>query len=417
VSIKKNDFCPTVTPLKSPELGPGASLLGQDEIDEILRVLVSGSLSRDYGPDRQDTVLRFEARFAHRMQVEHALGVTSGTAALRVALVAGGVGPGDEVIVPSCTHVSTAGAAVLLGAVPVFAEIDESLNLDPSLLEQVITSRTKAIVPVHVSGVPCQMDRILEVARARKLLVVEDCAQSCGASYLGKPIGTWGDLGAFSLQFGKVITAGEGGVVTTNNPNLYERAIRFHDQGAFRTHSRRLSTAPTLEPFVGDNLRMSELTGAIALAQLRKLDEIITRLRSLHGAFVEATSGLPGIRHRPCNDLDGHLGLHWSIVLDDRETASHVREQLRQLGLTTRLPYGGRTVYSQAQIRERATATESSNPWTRTGVERRYEPGLCPRSEDLLQRVVILMRANPRLDASDVQRVADALRAVALGGR
>ena len=122
---QKSDFCPTVTPHKSPELGPGASRLGQDEIDEILRVLVSGSLSRDYGPDRQDTVLRFEARFAHRMQVEHALGVTSGTAALRVALVAGGVGPGDEVIVPSCTHVSTAGAAVLLGAVPVFAEIDD----------------------------------------------------------------------------------------------------------------------------------------------------------------------------------------------------------------------------------------------------------------------------------------------------
>ena len=408
----------TWNPVRSTQYGrlnSGASMLADEEVQVVLAVIKSRSLSRDYGPDCLDTVLRFEQGFAKQIESTYALAVTSGTASLKVALVAAGVGAGDEVIVPCCTFIASPGSVVAAGAVPVFAEIDESLTIDPDDIERKITSRTKAIMPVHLSGVPCQMDRIMQIAKGHDLKVVEDCAQSCGTAYQGRQIGTWGDLGAFSLQFSKIITAGEGGVVTSDDPDLYERAVRYHDQGGFRAQDRCPGFTPRLEEFVGENYRMPELTGAVALTQVSKLDKIAATLRARFRQFQEGVTDIEGIRLRPVNDEAGHLGVRWGLVFDDSDTCRRFSEALSAEGLSPGLSYGGVPVYMQPQILNQATATQAANPWKSPMYTGKvvYHKGLCERSEEILQRVLLIAGINPRYQDQDVDMIVAAVRKAA----
>src|SRR5437867_8282201 len=211
-------------PLKGDYWGP--EFYDEKERQELLDVHSSRRPFRWYGPGDQPPmkVATFEKEFATRMQTGFALAVTSGTAALQSALAALEVGPGDEVILPAWTWHSCFNAIVLAGALPVFAEIDESFNLDPNDIERHITAHTKLILVVHLLGNPADMDRILAVARKHSLKVLEDCAQSVGASYKGRPLGSMGDIGIYSLQINKSIWAGEGGALVMNNPLLFERA-------------------------------------------------------------------------------------------------------------------------------------------------------------------------------------------------
>ena len=163
------------------------------------------------------------------MGATYGLAVTSGTAALICGLVGLGIGPGDEVILPAFTWIASASAVVAVGAVPILAEVDDSLTLDPEDVEARITPYTKAILPVHMRGLPCKMDELMTVARKRNLKVLEDSAQADGASYKGRRVGSIGDAGAFSLQFNKILTSGEGGMVITSDQAVYERAVMFHD--------------------------------------------------------------------------------------------------------------------------------------------------------------------------------------------
>lgn len=396
-------------------LNAGASMLDEEEVQEVLAVVKSRSLSRDYGPDCLRTVLRFEQGFARQTGARYALAVTSGTAALKVALVAAGVGPGHEVIVPCCTFIATPGSVVLAGAVPVFAEVDESLTMDPDDVERRITPHTKAILPVHLSGVPCRMDRIADVARRHDLRVVEDCAQSAGTAYRGRQIGTWGDLGAFSLQFSKVITSGEGGVVTSGDPDLYERAVRYHDQGVFRERSRFPGFSPRLEEFVGENYRMNELTGAVALRQLAKMDRITVTMRARFVRFREGVSDIKGLRLRPVNDEEGHLGARWGLAFDDAQTCERFSGALRAEGLSPGLSYGGTPVYMNPQILNQRAATPEGNPWKspayRGSVS--YGRGLCPKSEEILRRVLLIASINPKYTDRDVDDIVGAVRRAA----
>jgi 8-amino-3,8-dideoxy-alpha-D-manno-octulosonate transaminase len=405
-------------PVRNTPLGrmnAGASMLDEEEVQAVLAVVKSRSLSRDYGPDCLDTVLRFEQGFADKIGAKYALAVTSGTAALKVALTAAGVGPGHEVIVPCCTFIASPGSVVMAGAVPIFAEVDESLTLDPEDIEKKITPRTKAIMPVHLSGVPCRMDRILEIARRNGLRVVEDCAQSCGTAYRGRQIGSWGDAGAFSMQFQKIITTGEGGAVTSSDPEVYERAVRYHDQGSYRQKSRFPGITPELEPFVGENLRMNELAGAVALTQLGRLDGICGTLRARFRRFREAVSDIPGLRLRPVNDEEGHLGVRWGLAFDDAETCRRFAEALKGNGLSPGLAYGGAPVYMQPQILNQTTATPESNPWKWSLYKGKvsYGKGLCPKSEEILQRVLLIAGINPHHTERDVDEIADAVRKAA----
>jgi len=227
---------------------------------------------------------------------------------LITAMAALGAGPGDEVILPAWTWYSCYDAIIAAGATPVFAEIDDSIDIDPTDIERHITSRTKIIMAVHIMGEPADMDPILAIANKHNIKVLEDCAQSAGATYKGHPVGSMGDCGIYSFQLCKTITAGEGGALVTNDPVIFERAARFHDIGELRPfHAAMLGGMPRLEPGVGWQFRMSEWTGAVMRAQLRKLDRIVADFRDKGTRVAQGVAELQGIRFRKANDPGGGL--------------------------------------------------------------------------------------------------------------
>lgn len=388
----------------------GASFVGEEERREVLDVLDRQSLFRFYGPQTPDKVATLEREFATKIGTRWALAVTSGTAALKVALAALGVGPGDEVIVPAVTFIASAGAVLAHRALPVFAEVDDSLGLDADDVARKISSRTTAIMPVHLGGVACDMDPLLAVARERGVPIIEDCAQSAGASYKGRRIGSFGAAGAFSLQTQKIITAGEGGLVTTNDPAVYERAFRYHDHGGYRYGGKGVqvsgSTAAAgldesappaahLAPFVGEVYRMGELAGAVALAQTRKLEQIIAITRRHKQRLIEGIEGLEGITLRHVPDPSGDAGTRFGFTVNDPARAGAFGKALLAEGVPAHLVYGGEPVYAADQILRRRPSWASDDddaarrplvPPSDDEAPAPYEMGMCPRTEALLQR-------------------------------
>ncbi|MCY2954243.1 MAG: aminotransferase class I/II-fold pyridoxal phosphate-dependent enzyme [Planctomycetota bacterium] len=259
-----------------------------------------------------------------------ALGVTSGTTALDCAMAALGIGPGDEVIVPAYTWWSDYTCVIHSGALPVFADIDRTLNLDPGDFERKITPRTKAVIAVHLLGGPCEMNPILEVARNRKIAVVEDCAQCVGGSYRGRKLGSIGDIGIYSFQINKMITSGEGGAVVTSNPLLYERAARFHDMGTIHPLFLDRCGPSRVQTFAGENFRMNEFTGAVLGAQLPKLDAMIEQMRRNAQAIYDGIKDLPGIRFRQQPDPAGDIGYALFLEMKERPARDRCLQELRK---------------------------------------------------------------------------------------
>jgi len=288
--------------------GPGAFWTGEEERQEVMDVMQSGHLSR-YGDTNDEKfkhkVYTLEKEFAKYCGVNHALVTSSGTSAILISLLAMRLQPGDEVIVPAYTFVATYSAVIFAGMVPILAEIDESLNLDPEDIQKRITSKTKAIIPVHMLGNPCDMHAIREIAQNHGLVILEDACQASGASYRGRKVGSIGRMGAFSLNIFKTITAGDGGIVTTGDKDLYERVFALHDQG----HSpHRVGVEIGSRSILGLNFRVNELVGALGLAQLRKLDKITSTLREKKRKFKTMLSDLKGFKFRRLNDPDGEWG-------------------------------------------------------------------------------------------------------------
>ena len=248
-----------------------------------------GHLSR-YGDEDDPTFRRkvytLEREFAATCSVRHVLATTSGTASLLLGLLAAGIGEGDEVLVPGYTYVATIGAIVHARAVPVLVEVDDTLTLDPEDLRRKITNKTRAIVAVHMLGAPCDMDAIGSIAQDHGLVVIEDVCQAAGGTYRGARLGTLGTVGAFSLNRQKILSAGEGGLLVTDDTEIYERAFALHDQG-----HRPLGTSKDVDSdgLIGLNFKMNELTGAVALAQVRKLDGMLEQLRSKKQATRESS--------------------------------------------------------------------------------------------------------------------------------
>ena len=308
--------------------GPGAYWIGDEEKREILSVLESGHLSR-YGkmddPRFLRKVITLEQEFAARVGVAHGLAVNSGTSALLSCLLAMGIEPGDEVIVPSYTFVATYTAVLFAGGVPVLVDVDDSLTMDPAAVEATIGPKTRFLMPVHMLGNPCEMDAIGEIAARHGLQILEDCAQAGGASFRGRPVGAHGAMGAFSFNVYKTITAGDGGLLVTDDRRLYERAFAVHDQG----HSPlRGGVEVGHRSILGMNFRMNELTGAVALAQLRKLDGILETLRRKKAALKAAIGPLPGVRHRTIHDPEGECATLLVLIFDRPERARRVAELL-----------------------------------------------------------------------------------------
>jgi dTDP-4-amino-4,6-dideoxygalactose transaminase len=304
------------TPVRTTPLRPtysGPESYDEKELAELRDVIEKRQPFRWYGPGAKPPmkVLTFERALAERMETKYALAVTSGTAALVTALAALGVGPGDEVILPAWGWYSCFNAVVMQGALPVFAESDESFNLDPADVEAKITPQTKVIMVVHTLGSPADMDGVMAVARRRGVRVLEDCAQSVGASYKGKPLGSIGDVGIYSFQIAKTISSGEGGGLVTNDPLLFERAARYHDLGLLRPPHQAILGAAALPGMIGNQYRMSEFTGGVLLAQLKKLGSIVGALRGHARRVHDGIGDLPGLclRHRPDPDGDAGAGI------------------------------------------------------------------------------------------------------------
>ena len=302
---------------------PGFEVLGEEEKKEIMEVLSSKVLFRyEFHAQRNGVykVAEFEKAFASYCGAGHALAVSSGTAALRVALAALGVGPGDEVITQGFTFVATWEAILETGAVPVFAEVDETLCMDPGDIHKRISARTKAIVPVHMCGAHAKISDIITVSSELGIPVIEDTAQSCGGSYRDKKLGTFGKMGCFSFDSVKTITTGEGGMVITDDKELHTRASEYHDHG--HDHDVRVGRGLEKRNFMGFNYRMMELQGALGLAQLKKLDPvIIKRQRENKKALKDALETIKGISFRSIPDPSGDIASFLIFFLPTPEKA------------------------------------------------------------------------------------------------
>jgi 8-amino-3,8-dideoxy-alpha-D-manno-octulosonate transaminase len=399
-------------PLRSTYYGP--EYYDDAELTELHDVLTKRQPFRWYGPGASPPrkVLAFEQALAKRMQVKYALGVSSGTAALTTALAALGIGPGDEVILPAWSWYSCFNSIVMHGALPVFAESDESFNLDPDDLESKITSQTKAIMVVHTMGCPADMDAIMSVARGKGVKVLEDCAQSLGASYKGKPLGSIGDVGIYSFQIAKTITSGEGGGLVTNDPLLYERAARYHDLGILRPPHQALLGGARLEGLIGNQYRMSEFTGAVLLAQLRKLDTIVAALRGHARRVYDGIADLPGLhlRHRP--DTEGEVGTNVWLGFGSVDQRDRFLKSMAAENVPGSTPLGVALVPIQPAVEHKLTSHPNWPSFTsERGQAIRYGAECCPKTIAIHHRFAGIT-LDPKFSTSDVEDVVAAIRKV-----
>jgi len=364
---------------------------GIEEKAEVGDVLSSGHLSRygspgDTGWKRK--VLTLEREFAEMCGVRYAVATSSGTSALLVSLLAAGIGPGDEVLVPGFTYVASIGAIIHARATPVLVEIDESLTMDPVDMLKKITPKTKAVMPVHMLGNPCNMNAIMDHADSGNLAVVEDCCQAGGASFESERVGSFGDFGAFSFNRYKMMSAGDGGILVTDDKDLYERAFAIHDQGHIPLREGGKIAGP--RSLIGLNFKMNELTGAVALAQLRKVGGMLEVLRQNKAEFksqiihllTPPNSGGGGIEFRIINDPDGECATLLTVLFDSRERAETVAERLG----TRTVGESGWHVYSKMD-----QIVEHKTPDPRWSIPTRFrKPGDLPCTDDILSRSVNL---------------------------
>jgi dTDP-4-amino-4,6-dideoxygalactose transaminase len=369
--------------------GPGVELIGAEEIEQVLEVLNSRFLSR-YGPAEDPAfgakVHKVEQEIAAMAGVRHGLGLSGGgSAALWIALLGLGVGPGDEVIVPGFTFVASISAIVYARARPVLAEVDDTFCLDPADVEARITPRTRAIIVVHMLGAPARMRELKAVADRHGIPIIEDCAQAFGASYHGRFLGGIGAVGCYSFNEFKTITCGDGGMVVTDDEGLYNRCFAMHDQGhaPYRLESRYAD-----RPFLGMNFRMTELSGAVLLAQLRKVDVIRDHLQANKAIVKEIVGEVPGVEFRRLTDERGDLATHLVVTLPTAELAKAIADEVGSITLAE----SGWHVYSRMDhVMNMRTVSDRGCPYDCACTDDRrpeYAPGALPQTDDLLERSI-----------------------------
>ena len=398
-----------------PPMYPGGMEIGDEEEQAVLEVLRAKRLFRYYGPGEADSkASQLERAFAEKTGARYAVAVTSGTAALVCGLQGIGIGPGDEVIVPAYTWIASASAVVAAGGIPVIAEVDETLLLDPADVKRKISPYTKAIMPVHMRGAACRMDELMALANEHGLKVIEDVAQANGGSYKGQALGTFGDVGCYSLQFNKIITSGEGGMVVTNDESVWKRTNMYHDViGALRLEF------DATELLCGVNYRMPELLAAVALVQLRRLDGLIDAMRQrkrMLKAGIEDVTRRKGISFRELADPEGDTAIATVFFMDSAAQADAVSQALRaeNIGAGTLYRPEGIDYHVYANwlpIINRRTWTNAGGPWRWAQREIEYRPDMCPRSLDLLGRAVHL-NVSPLLTNEDVEETVEGLNRV-----
>ncbi len=318
---------------------PGFEVIGQEEQLEINKVFENGGILFRHGFDDLRSgcfkVREFESNFSKFLKTRNSLAVTSGTAALRVALAALGIGLGDEVITQSFTFVATVEAIVESGATPKCANINETLNIDPNKIEELITKKTKAIIIVHMLGVPCQIDLVKEICKKYNLFLIEDTAWGCGGSLDNKFLGTWGDIGTFSFDFAKTITTGEGGMITIQNKEIFNKAVAWHDHG--HENNPNLARWEDSRSGTGFNYRMMEIQGALGIAQLRKLPQIVKMQRNNSHKIWNYISDLGCVQKRPEPEKSYSTSDALVLITERKEHASKIRKSLLSNGISTKI--------------------------------------------------------------------------------
>ncbi|MDY0359955.1 MAG: DegT/DnrJ/EryC1/StrS family aminotransferase [Desulforegulaceae bacterium] len=309
---------------------PGFELFGDKERKHVSDVLDSGILMRyNFDGLRKGhwKALEFEKNLSSKLNAKFCHLCSSGTAALSIALACCNIGKGDEVIVPPFTFVATIEAIIAAGAIPVFSDIDKTLCLDPDSIENKITKKTKAVMPVHMCGSMADIENIKKICEKNNLILIEDACQAVGASLNGNYAGTFGEMGCFSFDFVKTITCGEGGAVITNSKELYEKAHAFSDHGHDHIGNDR---GKETHPFPGLNFRISELNAAVGVAQLERLDEIISIQRKNKKIFKDELENFKYIEPRKIIDKEGDNGGFLSFFAEDENAAKKIIENLNK---------------------------------------------------------------------------------------
>lgn len=312
---------------------PGFELFGDKERMEVQNVLDSGVLMR-YGFDAMRNghwkALELEQGLAKRMQTQYAHAVSSGTAALTVALASAGIGAGDEVIMPTFTFVASFESILALGAVPVLVDIDDTLTLKPEAVEKAITPKTKVVMPVHMCGSMADLNALKAICEANDLLLLEDACQAIGGTYHGKPLGSIGDLGCFSFDYVKTITCGEGGALITNNKAYYENAHKYSDHGHDHIGNNRGAEE---HPFLGYNFRISEMNAAVGVAQLARLDDFLAIQKRNYTLLREALSQIPEVVFRTVPDGGEENYSFLNFFMPSGELAQIAHQELIEAGV------------------------------------------------------------------------------------
>jgi perosamine synthetase len=356
-------------------------IIGEPEIAEVLAALRRGEISGSFG----ESIPRFEREFAAYVGCRHGVAVSSGTAALHLAVASAEIGRGDEVLVSASTNIATALAAYHNGALPVPVDSeDETWNLDLDLLEQLVTPATKAVIPVHLYGHPVDMERLMEIARRHNLIVIEDCAESHGATCRGKMTGSFGEMGCFSFYANKIITTGEGGMVTTNDDGLAKRLRLLRNVG-FTTPRFRHEVA-------GYNFRLTGLQAALGVAQLKRLESVIQAKRSLAQRYSERLRTVPGLRLPREQSWARHVHWMYGILITDAfgltrdQLAAHLQEE----GIETRTFFCPMNLQPcfQADPRLRLPSCPVAERLWETGMYLPSSPGL---SADTVARIADLI--------------------------
>jgi dTDP-4-amino-4,6-dideoxygalactose transaminase len=370
--------------------GPGSYLIGEEEKQALMEVIETGSLFR-YG-DKTDPkflakVWQLEKEVSECFNIKYAVAMNSGTSALWIALGALGIGPGDEVIVPGYTFIASITSVIYARAVPVLAEVDETLDLDPEDVKKKITPRTKAIILVHMLGNPGRIDEIRKIARNNNLYLIEDCAQAFGAQYKRKYVGNYGDIGTYSFNIFKTITCGDGGMIATNNEELYKRSFAIHDQGHLPLRQGVEQGSRTV---IGLDFRMTELSAAILLVQLKRVDDIKRKLKKMKQRFKDGIKDIDGLAFRALPDPEGELGTILTVFMPDEKIARKVGDEL---GGGVVADSGWHVYNNMEHILGKKVVDSMGCPftcpfYTKSGGNVEYFKGMLPKTDSLINRAI-----------------------------
>jgi len=374
---------------------PGFEIFGKEEKQQIQEVLDTGVLFRYEFKEQRNGIYKvreFEEKFATYSGAAQAQAVTSGTAALKVALKALGVGPGDEVITQGFTFVATWEAILEVGAIPVFTEVDVTLNMDPADLKTKITEKTRCIIPVHMLGSAARINEIVSIAETAGIPVLEDTAQAAGCRINGQHLGTFGSCGTFSFDSVKTMTTGEGGMIITDDQRLWREMSEYHDHG--HDHAENPGgRGGEGRSFIGFNYRMMELQGAIGIAQLAKLDKMVAAQQKNKARLMHSISSIPGVSFREQIDAAGDSATFLAFLLQDETQCQKVNNVLKENG-------AGAICFAEnswhfyprwEHLLAGATQAKGGWPFAEPGGRKRvvYDPDSLPQSAELLARTLV----------------------------